>query len=529
MRVTGKWVLLSVLGCWGCVFVTTREQSHLSQPTSSVTGSIAVVPEDLLQRSYSTGNNFAPEERCYQLVMLTKAAEQLPSARAKSSVRSWSNELFRRASELPPSWNRSAFQKNALETLASVDPANALSMLPKVDWPVSNESLPTEDLRAFAAITVYRRLWERQGIGALPVIWAQAREIGRTGEYPYVAMLQVSQKLQELKDSSTPPLLFREALDFYEKGPKVQVADRDFVTYLEAEWLFLPSNLRMEALTAVVGHLTRDQKSNPAISETVRVVTDKGTAQFSSRRSALLYHVLPKVRQLNPDWATQLEEDHPELRQAAGGAVQFTTAATIVNSEDASAERVATVRDKLHQGQLLGQLQKQATDEPDKAADLLPYITDSELQVEALASLASAFRDTQPRHSAELFGAARNRTEALPANPVKLSALAALAAAAASMRNDAEMELAIGQAFDLGEELLREDLDIHPGQAVYESAIREELSNIAKVAGQFALSSTMTRIDHVRDDVLQAYLLIATAEGLKKRQQELSARKSEIP
>ncbi|MBO0911333.1 MAG: hypothetical protein J2P13_06030 [Acidobacteria bacterium] len=431
---------------------------------------------------------------------------------------SWSRELLRIASDLPPSWNRAAFQKNALESLSAVDPVGAFRLLPRVDPPEAGDaSKIPQDLRAFAAAIIFPRLWDRKGPSTLRSIEAEARAIGVSGEYPYIAMGLISKKLDERKDIDDVRRIFGQALDFYGTGPRVRSANQEFINYLEDEWSDLALTLQEEALRVIVAHLTTKREPDPTVVEVTRVATDKGTVSFQGDSLPLLYRILPKVRQLDPDWAKSLEDDYPELRQpGAAGALQHSSSMTVVNRSGASADKVAHALETGLQSGVLSRLKQQARSDPQQASGLLSSLSEPALQAEALASLATGFAEKDPARAADLLGAAQKAVDNLPNQLTKLKALVSLAQAAVSLHDFERADEIMEKAFGLGEELLSEELDLHPGETVSSSETLDDLTPLAQLGPQISLRSTLLHLDHLKDETLQTYLLIPVAEGLIK-------------
>lgn len=501
-----------------CGFSSAAEREQAKAAVSPRIG-IGFTPEDLLSRSHNIGHNLPLEERCAHLFRLAEASGRMNSVRAKAMTRSWSNELLRIASELPPSWNRTAFQKNALETLSVVDPVSAFELLQKVDAPEGDsvEKIP-EDLRSFAAQRIFSRFWDVKGVSAIEAIRSRARDIGMTGEYPYVAMGQVSERLAAQNKMENVRAIFREALDFYDKGPRVRSANKEFIAYLESDWQYLPVSLQDEGLKVVVGHLTRTAEPDHSIIQVRRVTADNGTISFRNEGIGLLYSILPRIRQHDPEWANRLEDEYPDLKQAAAnGKVQYTSDVTVINSTSASQEQVAAALNNRLQSGTLDHLRQLATTDPYRAANLLPSLSSPGLQSEALASLASAFATKNPEHAAELLAGAQTLADKLPSEPAKLGALISICDAAAALHDYQRFDEIMESAFDLGEELLAEELDVQPGDLVYASEPLEDLSSLTRSAAQISFHSLIIRIDHLENETLHAYLLIAAAEGLQKK------------
>ncbi len=503
---------------WAHCVAAQQQSSKGAVPSDQGAINSEVVPEDLLQRSYAMARYFPPEEKCFHLFRLAEASSQLRSPRARALTRTWSNELFRNALGLPQGWNRAAFQKNSLELLARVDPLRAFRLLPKVEPPDSSDPQKApEDLRAFAARKIFARVWDVKGRAALVQLRSEADEIGNTGEYPYAAMSEISNRLAQQKNTGARQQIFREALEFYRQGPKVRSANSEFIGYLESDWESLPTPVRLDALRTIVEHLTRGAKPDSSVSEVTRIVTEKGAISLKNENVALLYRILPRIRQLDPDWADRMEDDYPELKQAAAaGTPQYSSGVRVLNPDGGSPEQVAAAANRGLEAGLLTELRKQVTTDPEHATRLLSSLTDADVQVEGLATLAIGFKDRDPHRAAGFLASAQSAANKLPGNSDKLRAIVAVAEAAASLREDAKIDDSMGEAFGLGEELLSDDLDLHPGQTVYMTETLEELSRITRLGGQTAFEVTMNRLQHLKNETLQAYLLIAAAEGLEK-------------
>jgi hypothetical protein len=496
------------------VCVAAADQQQTDKPRSKQQATTSPdTPEGLLWRSYVNGHGLSTEERCFQLVSLSYAAGHLHSVHARELTTLWSKELFKEASALPPSGNRPAFKKNSVEALSAVDPVGAFKLLTRIDAPENNAS---EDLRASAAEEIFERLWEVKGQPALHAIKSKAREIGTTGEYPYLAMGLISTKLIGKAQADTAQTIFREALGFYDDGPRVRSADTQFVTYLKGSWTSLPAALREESLRIVVAHLTRERNPDANVTEMGRISTSKGIAFFHSAQMTLLYSLLPKIRELDPEWASHLEDEHSDLKQAASnGTFQYESNVKVVNEAGAASDQVAAVGDHMLQLGALSRIKAQAMTNPEEASQLLASVNDPELQAEALANLALGYATRDPRRASDLLVTAQKGADKLPSGLPKLRALTSLAESSAGLGDLQHAEDAMQKAFDLGEELVNEDRDMHPGESVDQTEAFEELASVTRLGARVEFGATMRRLDHLRDDALRTFLLIAAAEGLQ--------------
>jgi hypothetical protein len=522
LRIAVTLTFCTLVPCCSIASQQQKEKLSNSGPRASPDAS----PEDLLQRSYAGSRNLSLEESCSLLLSLSDAASKISSAKAKGLTLSWSKELFRSARQLPPSWNRAAFEKNALQSWSSVDPSGAFSLLAKVDLPGSGnpETIP-EDLRSFAANTMFPRYWDAKGPSSLPAIRSEARQIGVTGEYPYVAMGVISQKLAARKEPQKSNAnrngiesIFREALEFYGNGPRVRDANNRFIDYLEMTWEYLSPPSQEEALRTAVEHLTRKEKPDSSVTHFSKVTTDKGTFSLQSRGIALLYRILPKIREVDPAWAKKLEDQYSDLKQAAeGGKAQHSSEMMVVNQNGASDAQVAEVADRGLQAQTLARVRQQAVSDPQAASSQLSSLTIPEFQSEALADLASGFASKDPDRAKDLFSAAQKSAEKLPPELARLRALTSLAQSAAALHDMTRADELMQKAFDLGEELEGEELDTHPGDIVYDTETFDELAKLTRFGARVMSAPTIARLDHLRDGTLQTFLLVPAAVGLQEK------------
>ncbi len=479
-----------------------------------------LTPEDCLVRSYLAGKELIPEERAFQLARLSQTAAKVQPVLG----RLWAEELFLLAFELPMSWNRLAHEKNALSALAGVDPVRAFELFGGMDSPVPTASgdLP-EDLRAFGARTVFDAFWKRKGIAAFDDIRKEAEHVGDTGQYPYVAITPILRDLTKREDIRAQSL-FGEALSYYSRGSQFRNADEEFIQFLNAVWDVIPAVRKRQALSVIVAQLS--QKSKPQQGETFlgRVETDKGMAQFESHSHQLLYMILPRIREIDPDWARRLVENDPVLNQASAstGKVRLSEQVTVQNRSNASPSQVQSFVERGLQGNRLREIMAVAASDPNQALMLTMSLTDPALRAQAFATIATSLVWKDPEGARKLVEQAKEGIATIKGSTDKVQALAALARAAAAAHDTKSLREALKRGFDLGEEIFEEDLEIHPGRLAYEVAGFDELSELTRVGVQFDPQDTLTRVASLRNTLLQAHLLIDAAEALHDFQSSTS-------
>lgn len=511
-----RWMLLG--GVLWAVQSAAQTQIVFNGSLLQSAASTAASPENLLEQSYRQGHYFGSEERCFLLFRLADAAAHMHTTAGDVLAKRWAEELFRQALKLPDDWNKGAFQKNALVTLSLVDAVKAFDWFRRMPPPnLSGGTMPPEDLRSFGARTIFLRLWEVKGETAIAPIRRQARYIGQTGEYPYAAMIPILAQLAREHKTRLFESIVTEAITFHNQGVRVRSANREFLDFLNANWPNLSPVLKREVLDAAVSNLVTAQKEKADSTRIYsgRVVTNKGTVSFSNPDLQLLYKVLPKVREIDPRWAERLEQDYPELVQSGDGH-KFSSEMTIVKAEGVTPERAAAEGDRRLQGSVLAKVEETASSDPDGAANLMNSITDPEFRSEGLSTLASSFGRSDPAKGKTLLDEAEKNARDTKDSAHRLAALVALAKSAASLHDHDLAAKWMDEAFNLGEEILNEDLEVHPGKAVYMAKGLDALSELTSMAVQMDFYDAMARLEHVRNERLQAYLFIAAAEGMQK-------------
>ncbi len=513
----GRVFLVALVGlaiCPGVVSSQTAKDSAGSDQHASVTSGVAA--EALLTRSYLVGKRLLPEERAFQLTRLAQTASTIQPV----LTRLWAEELFQSAMELPMTWNRVAAEKNAVTALAAVDPVRAFELFGTMDDPVPMLSggLP-EDVRAFGARIVLPQFWKREGSGSLDDIRRAAQHVGDTGQYPYMGMAPIIRDLLKLGDIRADSLL-SEALAYYTQPSRFRASDKEFVQLLGAVWDVAPLSWRREALSTAVAHLTGEAKPPEAETFRARLLTEKGVAEFKSASQRLLFELLPKVREIDPDWARRLVESHPEIGQAsaAAGGVKFSEEVTVHNVSGASPARVDEVQGTGLQRSRLANIRGIAQTDPEQALRLSSSLSDSLFRLEALSSVATALAGKDPERARGLIAQAKEAINKIQDTSGRVTAWVALAEAAAAAHDSKTFEEAIKRGFDLGEEVFEEDLSTHPGKPSYELAAMDDLGRLTQVGVHADRERMLGRVTDVRNPLLQAHLLIDAAEALNDLQ-----------
>jgi hypothetical protein len=452
------------------------------------------------------------EERAFHLLRLAEAA----SATQPMLARLWAEEVFQLSFDLPPTnRNRLPIQKNALVMLAKLDPNHAVNLFESMDTPVPEQPDGSlgEDVRADAATTVFPEFWNRRGLLGIDKLRTLAHHLGETGQYPYLGIAPIVRQLAE-KDPAIAETLFNEALSYYRRGARVDAADYDFVDFLKDLWNVVPRPLARMALETVVSTLVKRREAEEE-SFRARVYTDKGTVDFQSPVDQLLFQVLPLVKETDPDWARRLIESRPELKQARHVEGMTNRVEGVVIRGSVNPAEVASLQQRGLEGARLRHIESIALERPEEAMRLSASLADPALRSVAFASVAAGLSPTAPDQAKRLLEEVSQAIPGIGDEKGKLRALTALAQAAAGIGNMDSFRQALRKGFDLGVELFQQDLDVHPTKPAMFAAGFHDLTQLTRVGVRFDPQYTLGQVSSLQNALLQAYLLVDAAEGLR--------------
>jgi hypothetical protein len=501
----GEWLLIA-----SCVFVPNGAQSQSTQPSGTVQTDAGNSPQALLIRSYIDSQQLTPEERAMALQFLARSAGSIEPA----YNRLWSEELFFLAFRLPRNWNRLAFEKNALEALATTDPIRAMQLFGQLEDPIPLDSGKyPEDVRAFAARTVFPAYWKQKGPDGFDEIRAKAQFLGSTGEYPYAAAGWVARELANAKDVRAE-ILLGDAVSRFGQGSRFDNTNRECVEFLDGAWEFLSAALKRQAVVAVVGLLTQPTPSSDFIYRgSVRAKT--GAVDFTDQNQQLLFQIMPRIRQVDPDLADQLVKKNPTL--GASGGKQEAEGGVIANVSSSTPTQLATAQNQLAQSQILGRVQKELDSNPDLAMSDAQLLTNPQLRTLAFAQIAARLAASDPAKASVLLGQTKDNVKSQGDSEDKVAALFARARASHALKDHEGMQAAWMHAVELGAELFQEDLEAHPDMQAYQATCFDELMEGFQFGATVEPDMALGALKAVRNQLLEIYLPIAMAEGIQSR------------
>lgn len=487
----------------------TSGQAH--KPIPADKAAAPMTPMSLLRQADAESRNFPLEERASLLEKMARASLTLDSAQSVA----WSRELFRTAHQLQPGQDRAAYQKNALITLARVDARAAAALYKQQDslqdW--AADTTPSEDIRADGTRTLFPALWSTQGKKSLPQIRDIALWLGDTGGYPYSGLTPIFSQIAA-QDKNAATQLFLDAVTYLPRGQDIRSTNRIFTDFLLASWKYVPPVLVKKALASAVDAFSASSKDERMPKFKAEAVGRAGMA-FSSQAELLLYKLLPVAREVDPDLAHKIADEHKTLADYPEAQPGMRAAAVLsfpgATGED---ERRALDESRFYQ---VGQL---AATDPEKALPLAQEISDPDTRQAALVQIAP-YADATDRSQADSWiEQAAKHLDGMTTSVAKLRVTAALANAY-FVRGDEERALTMtDHALDLGEELYEQYMIANPGAVSYSADGFEEMMDLMRkgMARVKRPESMVARINELRQDVLKATLLTVAAEAWSQRQ-----------
>jgi hypothetical protein len=472
----------------------------------------SATPFSLLEEAEHISRGFIPDDRT---ALLLEAAESAVPVN-KPKAEAWAMQLFSVSrTSLEPGHYRQAMEKNALTVLARIDPVRAAQLFRQQD-PPDVKDFPNEDVRSFAAITLFQLLWEKKGKAALPKIEELANWLGSTGQYPYPAMASLILELSK-SDSRKAAALYGSAVSFLPRDPGYLNTNRLFANMILKVRAVVPQSLLRQAITEEISAIERRKDLRKGTSRYV-VSGASGSHTFDSEGPVLVYRLLPVVQQMDPEWAVKLKNDFGLTDMTTPGLdeqIAVSGASTPPGQEESASDPELQAALDAHR---LIQSQQLSERDPKAAAQLAQQITDPALRSVALVTAAPTYAKLDADQAGAWVSGARQQLNSLAPSVKKLRLMIALIKVSIANGNREDARQQASKAYDLGEELFEDDLRGNPGKLSDSADGFEELTDLTSVAARqpWLSAETLDHVRQLRNDVLRARLLVEQAKGMEQ-------------
>jgi hypothetical protein len=465
--------------------------------------------KDLLIRASAISKQLSDSERAYLLAKLAQASTKTMKEQSKA----WADEVFQLSAGLPADAQRSQNEMTAMMAIAENDSGHGLELLTRMEAPAPrSDGQPAPDMRSMTATMLFQKIWQKRGAEAIDSLQAAARQLGETGNYPYMAMASIIRQVGR-KDTDKAQTLTNDALAYFSRRARGDQSAQQMAMFLRANREYIPQPMMKDILTQLVADAL-DTKNDTKTGAVAVFSNSRGTATMSGAANLLLFQLLPMIRDIDPDWAKKMEAQSSEL-QASANLVQ--------GSNAGGSERMGMFIGGPNGGgppaNMMEEMKSIEVDElanqnPKQALKVADEIHDPVIRAATTARLAGDLSTSDPDRAAELLKNAREALAASKEPADKLRILVGLAQAQKAMKDKDGFGKTLDQAYVMGEELFRKSFDKSPDSAINSRPGIDQLTRLTIAGVRLDSTAILTHLDNLRSPLLQAILLVAAARGL---------------
>jgi hypothetical protein len=374
-----------------------------------------------------------------------------------------------------------------------------------------SDGQPAPDMRSAAATMLFQKIWQKRGADAIDSLQTAARQLGETGNYPYMAMASIIRQVGR-KDPEKAQSLANDAIAYFSRRVRSDQSAQQMAMFLRMDREFIPLPMLKDILTQLVADAV-DTKNDTKTGAVAVFLNSRGTATMSGASNLLLFQLLPMIRDIDPDWAKKVEAQSSELSQSAN----------LTQASSGGTERVGMFVGGPNGGgppaNMMEEMKSMEVDElasqdPTKALKVADEIHDPVIRAATNARLAGDLNNSDPDRANELMKSAREALGAAKEPADKLRILVGLAQAQKAMKDKEGFGKTLDQAYAMGEELFRKSVDKSPDAAINSRPGLDQLTRLTIAGVRLDSTAILTHLDNLRSPVLQAILLVAAARGL---------------
>lgn len=493
--------------------------------------------DSLLRIVHDEAQQLAPTDRAAVLSHAIQSAARVQP----DLVLPWTEELFNLAPQVAED-RRATLELTPVVTLASRDVDAALRLLERMDPPSKTMLDAGNDPRAAAAGSVFGQYWGRRGRRFRSVEVAgedeeatpstrekteQTKKLNRMreiaarlgaggGVFPYSAF---AAPLAELKvqDAAAQEALFAELLNAFRSSPGRYADIAEFVRMLMNARGEAPSVFYREALTMAVAAIDRIPADGlPAMNYSYRGQTATGqlSGQLNNAASLQLMRIIPLIREVDPEWAKQVLEQHQDVAQfeqsrSAPGTIVSLGGGNVMMGPSPSPNRSPQRQ--------LAPVRAAAQNSGEAAKLFAGQISDPAARAAASAEIAAGLAAQNPQEAATYMTQASEGLATIDDPASQLMVVTSLARAAFETGDRASAAAYSERGFRLGEDVVRADYDANPDKPVMSLKGASDLASLVVTGMRLDPASTVTRVQGIRYPLLRANLLLSAVDAVSSR------------
>jgi hypothetical protein len=407
----------------------------------------------LLDRAYALTEQLSLQERFSVMnSLLDVAGREYPDKAVD-----WAIELWNTSKDLPAQ-TRMAAQSTVVNTIARVNPDKALDLLPLMDKP--DETVTGVAWPSYAANIVFSEMRRKHGDSVIPKLQEVARSMSKDGGYPYAGMAGLIGRgwRDRDDDSESSPQnseqaasIFRDALHAYQAAP-AHANDQAFTQFLLIAHEAVPRELTIEA----VDTLARNLMTAPADSSySFNASIGDKQVSLQSRSDISLMRLMPLLKQLDPGMLAKVVEARPEFSGAEDGRMRSFGMTGPRNASAPTSPNTDSSRGRSRQNMRLAR-------DPDQALAAAATMTDAGDKATLLAQTASFMARNSPEDAAKVLDEAQKVAAQVKDQMTELRIVVTSVRAARQLRQPQRVRELTARGFELGSDLVRQQMDEHP-------------------------------------------------------------------
>lgn len=477
----------------------------------------------LFEQSHKLGSQLTTYGNTYALLTLLKNGYGIvPNDRYET----WCDEMFRLSFGIGNGWDRVAQGKNAVLFWSKVNPDEAIKHFREIENPQpQRDGTYPEDVRSDSAPTIFTNYLNfgkepQSPIARLSVIEVEAKRLGETGEYPYVAMAQIIKeylaKTPGPESTSAINRIVQQAVSFYSQRPdKFINRNTQFMEFLKITAKAAPNlDLLPKAANVFVERLLNSPKDMDYQSE---VETSKGTTHFNDERKELLFEAFPTIKLVAPALAMQLSQKDPELDKADDESFNLRSGG--YNPSGTPSDESELMHNKGLQRNLVKEIANLKDNDLGRAKILAERLTDDAIRIEGYSALMPALMRSNPEEAKQIYFDQLTRLQELTNEEDRLRAMVALSEASYYLHDSKRFSQLTAAVLDQGATLFETDSRLRPQTTLAKRRGFSDLVEMVKFGTQTGLDSLPDQLQKLESVELKTNLLsieAASIPGLPK-------------
>ncbi len=490
-----------VLGAVALRVQGNQAEAKATSPAVETNGSAIV---SLLEQSHELDQQFPLFLRLMLLERQASVALEVGSAESRNISRQWADELFALSFQIKRT-QRSPVQSSAMRILARLDPNHALELLESAQLEGSGIPSPKMELTRH----VFNIIVEHEGIDALPMLEAEAAQMGTRGPYPYAALghaavQAVAKDWVSNRQHAVEVIegVFEQAFARYSQGSQDYPSNCDFGEMLRGIAGALPFEVVKPAVHLLVKNLLATDISKYQFQAQAFTQDGGDIAADNAIDAALLWFASLLSR--DPELVEELESARPELQtvlEAAkaggirGGSFGPATARRTPRVSDPDEERREAALRLSHTN-------------PDLAVSKVEQLTDDDQRARTALQVAGDIAGTHTEQAAQLIAQTQKASQT-GEGEAQLDLISAQASMAAAQNEQQQLSKLLQRGFELAKQIISEPQ--RPDQMQRVSG----LAALVQIGAQNYPDLTTVYLQSLPPSRLKAELFLAAAEALQ--------------